>query len=62
MQNQTNPLIGSTSADTMNNAVEALDALIVLLADSNSGVARLLMPIAHALEAGATQPPSPPSS
>ncbi len=62
MQNQTNPLIGSTSADTMNNAAEALDALIALLADSNSGVARLLMPIAHALEAGATQPPSPPSS
>lgn len=55
MQNQTNPLIGSSASDTMNNAVEALDALIVLLADSNSGVARLLMPIAHALEVGATQ-------
>ena len=52
---RSNPLIGETNADTVNNASEALGALMVLMAHEHSGIVRLLEPILHALEHSADQ-------
>lgn len=48
--NTTNPLIGTSKRETIENAAEALSAAIVLLADKHSGLCRLLMPILEVLE------------
>lgn len=45
-----NPLIGSTDKETIQNASEALSALIVLMSDRHSDLARLIGPIAAAIE------------
>lgn len=45
-----NPLIGDTTADTINNVSEALGALVVLMAHDHSGIVRLMEPMLHALE------------
>lgn len=48
--NTTNPLIGASKRETLENAAEALSAALVLLADKHSGLFRLLMPILDVLE------------
>ncbi len=45
-----NPLIGSSPRETAENVVEAFGALMNLLADSNSGLCRLLGPIEDAIK------------
>lgn len=50
MNNITNPLIGTSKRETIENAAEALSATIVLLADKHSGLCRLLTPILDVLE------------
>lgn len=50
-----NPLIGETDADTINNATEALGALMVLMAHEHSGIVRLMEPILQALESVSQQ-------
>jgi hypothetical protein len=50
MNNTTNPLIGATTRETIENAAEALSAAVVLLADKHSGLCQLLMPVLDALE------------
>lgn len=45
-----NPIIGSTAKETIQNASEALSALIVLMSDRHSDLTRLIWPIAAALE------------
>lgn len=44
-----NPLVGSTPAETADYVVEAMGALMGLLADANSGLFRLLSPIEDAM-------------
>lgn len=50
MNNTTNPLIGTSKRETIENAAEALSAAVVLLADKHSGLCRLLTPILDVLE------------
>lgn len=45
-----NPLIADCTQETIQNASEALNALMALLAPQHSGICRLLEPIAHAIE------------
>lgn len=45
-----NPLIGSSAKETIQNASEALSALIVLMSDKHSDLVRLISPIASAIE------------
>ena len=45
-----NPLIAESVKETAENTQEALDALVELLAERHSGLARLMSPIAQALE------------
>lgn len=61
----TNPLISIEShKETIQNASEALEALMILLADQHSGLCRLLAPIAHAIAhvADAPAPATPPDT
>ncbi len=46
----TNPLIGTSKRETIENAAEALSAAVVLLADKRSGLCRLLTPVLDLLE------------
>lgn len=46
----TNPLIGASHRETIENATEALSAAIVLMAPQHSDLCRLLSPILAALE------------
>jgi len=50
--NTTNPLIGDTRADTLNNVVESLNGLLALLSatHTHSGLCMLMQPIQSALE------------
>lgn len=50
MSNTTNPLIGATQRETIENAAEALSAAVVLLADKHSDLCRLLTPVLDVLE------------
>lgn len=52
---RSNPLIGETNADTVNNVTESLGALMVLMAHEHSGIVRLLEPLLHALEHASNQ-------
>ncbi len=45
-----NPLIGSSTIETVQNVSEALESLIILMSPGHSGLCRLLAPLAHALE------------
>ena len=45
-----NPIIGTTAKETIQNASEALSALIVLMSDRHSDLTRLIGHIAAALE------------
>ena len=45
-----NPLIGDTAKETIQNASEALSALLVLMSGQHSDLTRLIGPIAAALE------------
>lgn len=45
-----NPLIGDTAKETIQNASEALSALITLMTDRHSDLCRLLSPIQSAIE------------
>lgn len=45
-----NPLIGVTPIETIQNAAEALSALLVLMAPVHSDLCRLLSPIQAAIE------------
>jgi predicted RNase H-like HicB family nuclease len=47
-----NPLIGATPQETLENAVEAIEALIALMvcSEKHSGLCRLMEPIVHAIE------------
>jgi ABC-type transporter Mla subunit MlaD len=53
MQNHTNPLIGSSRRETINNATEALSAVVVLLANNHGGLSELLSPVLAGLEGDA---------
>lgn len=53
MQNITNPLIGSSLRETIENAAEALSAVVVLLADKHEGLCELLTPVLTGLEGDA---------
>ena len=46
----TNPLIGMTDRETVENVAEALSAALVLMADKHSGLCRLLTPVLNDLE------------
>lgn len=48
--NTSNPLIGTSKRETIENATEALSAAVVLLADKHSGLCRLLTPILDVME------------
>lgn len=50
MGSNANPLIGESARETIENATEALNALVALLAPQHSGLCRLLGPIVAALE------------
>jgi hypothetical protein len=50
MNNTTNPLIGTSTRETIENATEALSAAVVLMADRHSGIVSLLSPVLDALE------------
>ena len=50
MNESTNPLIGASDRETIENAAEALSAAIVLMSGKHSGLARLLTPVLNALE------------
>ena len=50
MNTTTNPLIGTSKRETIENAAEALSAAVVLLADKHSGLCRLLTPVLDLLE------------
>jgi hypothetical protein len=55
MQNDKNPLIADTAAETVQNATEAMTALMTLIAKDHSGLCRLMQPILHALEHASEQ-------
>ena len=46
----TNPLIGLSDRETVENVAEALSAALVLMADRHSGLCRLLTPVLNDLE------------
>ncbi len=48
--NTTNPLIGTSPRETIENAAEALSAAVVLMDVKHSGLSQLLMPILNVLE------------
>lgn len=50
MNGSTNPLIGISSRETIENATEALSAAMVLMADRHSALCRLLAPVLGAME------------
>lgn len=50
MNNTANPLIGAGVRETVENAAEALSAVLVLIADKHSDLCRLMMPVLHAIE------------
>lgn len=50
IMNTQNPLIADTAIETVQNVSEALNALMTILALSQSGLVRLLEPLAHAME------------
>ena len=45
-----NPLIAETHKDTIQNIAEAFDAVMVLLASTDSNLCRLLSPLQAAIE------------
>lgn len=51
---QRNPLIGSTKDETLTNAIEALNELVILMADRHGPLTTLMGPIVHALECAAS--------
>lgn len=51
MNNTTNPLIGTSVRETVENAAEALSAALVLMAGHQSDLCRLLSPVHDGLEA-----------
>lgn len=53
MQKQ-NPLIASTKEETLENAIEALNELVLLMSDRHSALTTLMGPIVHALEYAAS--------
>lgn len=55
MNNNSNPLIGETSIDTVQNVAEAMTELVRLLSTNNSGLCLLLQPLLQALEHAAEQ-------
>jgi hypothetical protein len=55
MQNDKNPLIADTAAETVQNATEAMTAFMTLIAKDHSGLCRLMQPILHALEHASEQ-------
>lgn len=50
MNTTTNPLIGTSKRETIQNAAEALSAAVVLLAHQHSGIVSVLTPVLDTLE------------
>ena len=48
--NKINPLIAESDQETIENASEALSALMALMAHSHSDLCRLMLPIQHAID------------
>lgn len=51
---KTNPLIADTALETVQNVTEAMTSLMNLLSHEHSDLARLMVPMLHALEYEAT--------
>lgn len=49
-QQNVNPLIGDNSVDTLNNAIDAFNELVMLLSHKNNGLCLLIQPILNAIE------------
>lgn len=49
-----NPLIANTPIETVQNVAQAMNALMVLMAESNSDLCRLMAPMQSALDHVAT--------
>lgn len=51
-----NPLIADQTLETIQNVTEAMTALVTLLSHEHSDLARLMVPMLHALEYESTRP------